>query len=68
MNKDPKQEVEEELRFHLEQRTRDYMARGMSPEAARQAAGDGSATPRGYARRAPPCCRRRARLTSGARS
>ena len=38
MNKDPKQEVDEELRFHLEQRTRDYIARGMSPEAAREAA------------------------------
>jgi predicted permease len=38
MNKDPKQEVDEELRFHLEQRTRDYLARGMSPEAAREAA------------------------------
>jgi predicted permease len=30
--------VDEELRFHLEQRTRDYIARGMSPEAARDAA------------------------------
>ena len=38
MNKDPKQEVDEELRFHLEQRTREYIARGMSPEAAREAA------------------------------
>ena len=38
MNRDPKQEVDEELRFHLEQRTRDYLARGMSPEAAREAA------------------------------
>ena len=38
MNKDPKQEVDDELRFHLEQRTRDYIARGMSPEAAREAA------------------------------
>ena len=38
MNEDPKQEVDEELRFHLEQRTRDYIARGMSPEAAREAA------------------------------
>jgi hypothetical protein len=45
MNKDPKQEVEEERRFHLEQRTRDYIARGMSPEAARAAQGSGSATP-----------------------
>ena len=38
MEKDPEQEVDEELRFHLEQRTRDYIARGMSPEAAREAA------------------------------
>ena len=38
MNKDPKHEVDEELGFHLEQRTRDYIARGMSPEAARDAA------------------------------
>ena len=38
MSQDPKQEVDEELRFHLEQRTRDYIARGMSPEAAREAA------------------------------
>src|SRR5688572_3210889 len=38
MTRDPKQEVDEELKFHLEQRTRDYIARGMSPEAARQAA------------------------------
>ena len=34
----PDQEVEEELTFHIEQRTRDYIARGMSPEAAREAA------------------------------
>jgi predicted permease len=38
MNKDPEQEIDDELRFHLEQRTRDYIARGMSPEAAREAA------------------------------
>jgi predicted permease len=38
MNKDPRHEVDEELRFHLEQRTRDYIARGMSPEAAGEAA------------------------------
>jgi hypothetical protein len=38
MNQDPKHDVDEELRFHLEQRTRDYMARGMSPDAARDAA------------------------------
>ena len=36
MNED--QEVDEELRFHLEQRTRDYIARGMSPQAAGEAA------------------------------
>src|SRR6188508_1608451 len=35
---DPAEEVDEELRFHLEQRTRDYVDRGMSPEAARNAA------------------------------
>jgi putative ABC transport system permease protein len=34
----PEQEVDEELGFHLEQRTQDYIARGMSPEAARNAA------------------------------
>ena len=38
MQKDPQQEVDDELQFHLEQRTRDYIARGMSPEAAREAA------------------------------
>jgi putative ABC transport system permease protein len=37
---DPQREVDEELRFHLEQRTRDFIARGMSPEAARQAAAE----------------------------
>ena len=35
---DPKEELDEELRFHLEQRTRDYVDRGMSPESAREAA------------------------------
>jgi predicted permease len=30
--------VEDELKFHLEQRVRDYVARGMDPEAARAAA------------------------------
>lgn len=35
---DPKEELDAELQFHLEQRTRDYMARGMTPEAARKAA------------------------------
>ena len=38
MTQDPRHEVDEELKFHLEQRTRDYIARGMSPEAARDAA------------------------------
>jgi predicted permease len=38
MDKDPEQEIDEELRFHLEQRTREYIARGMTPEAAREAA------------------------------
>lgn len=35
--RDPAQEVDEELGFHMEQRTRDYIDRGMSPEAAREA-------------------------------
>ena len=38
MKGNPQEELDEELRFHLEQRTRDYMDRGMSPEAARNAA------------------------------
>ena len=38
MKNDPRQEIDEELRFHIEQRTREYIARGMSPEAAREAA------------------------------
>ena len=38
MKKDPQQEVDEELQFHFEQRTREYIARGMSAEAAREAA------------------------------
>ena len=36
--KDPQQEFDEELQFHIDQRIRDYIARGMSPEAARRAA------------------------------
>ena len=36
----PQQELDEELRFHLEQRTRDYIDRGMSPESARKAAAE----------------------------
>ena len=38
MTTDPGHEVDDELRFHLEQRTRDYIERGMSPAAAREAA------------------------------
>ena len=34
----PEAEVDDELNFHVEQRIRDYIARGMSPEAARAAA------------------------------
>jgi len=34
----PEVEVDEELAFHLEQRVRDYVARGMDPAAARAAA------------------------------
>jgi predicted permease len=35
---DPDREVGDELDFHLEQRIRDYIARGMEPDAARNAA------------------------------
>jgi putative ABC transport system permease protein len=38
VRRNPEQELTEELEFHLEQRTREYIARGLSPEAARQAA------------------------------
>jgi predicted permease len=34
----PDQEVDEELKFHLEQRTREYVAKGMSQESARRTA------------------------------
>ncbi|HKG93376.1 MAG TPA: ABC transporter permease [Gemmatimonadaceae bacterium] len=34
----PQAEVDDELAFHIEQRVRDYVARGMDPEAARAAA------------------------------
>ena len=34
----PEREVDDELAFHLEQRTRDFVAQGMTPEAARAAA------------------------------
>jgi putative ABC transport system permease protein len=36
--KDPGQEFDEELQFHLDARTRDYVAKGMTPDAARAAA------------------------------
>ena len=36
--KKPRLEVDDELTFHLEQRARDYIARGMDPAAARAAA------------------------------
>jgi hypothetical protein len=35
---EPGPEVNEELRFHVEQRIADYMERGMTPEEARHAA------------------------------
>jgi putative ABC transport system permease protein len=38
VTKDPQQEFDDELQFHIEQRTRDYIAKGMTPEAARAAA------------------------------
>lgn len=34
---EPDREVDAELRYHLEERVRDYIARGMDPEAARNA-------------------------------
>lgn len=34
----PRQEIDEELAFHLEERVREYVARGLDPEAARAAA------------------------------
>lgn len=34
----PEREVEEELRFHVEERVREYVARGLDPETARQSA------------------------------
>ena len=34
----PEDELDEELAFHLEQRTRDYIDRGMTPDEARRAA------------------------------
>src|SRR5687768_11925079 len=35
---EPRAEVDDELTFHLEQRIRDYIARGMDPATAREAA------------------------------
>jgi putative ABC transport system permease protein len=35
---EPKREVEDELEFHIEERTREYMAAGMDAESARRAA------------------------------
>ena len=35
---DPRKEISDELAFHVEQRERDYIARGLTPEAARSAA------------------------------
>ena len=40
MTRDPKDELDDELQFHLEQRTRDYIGRGMSPADARRAAAE----------------------------
>jgi hypothetical protein len=34
----PDQEVDEELTFHLDARIRDYVSKGMSPDAARRTA------------------------------
>src|SRR5262245_37806058 len=36
--RDPRQEVERELAFHVEARVQEYIDRGMSPESARRAA------------------------------
>jgi predicted permease len=36
--KDPEQEVDEELQFHIDHRIRDYIAKGMAPDAARASA------------------------------
>jgi predicted permease len=36
--RNPAEEIDEELRFHLEERVRDYVARGMDAESARRAA------------------------------
>lgn len=34
---DPAAEVDDEIEFHLEERVRDYITRGMEPELARKA-------------------------------
>src|SRR5688572_30482303 len=36
--RDPRADAGDEVRFHIEMRTRDYLARGMTPEEARRAA------------------------------
>jgi len=36
--RDPGEEIDEEFSFHLDERVRDYIARGMEPESARKAA------------------------------
>src|SRR5262245_37307863 len=38
--RDPRQEVDSELAFHVEARVQEYIDRGLSPEAARRAATD----------------------------
>src|SRR5262245_21681981 len=38
--RDPRQEVDSELAFHVEARVQEYIDRGMSPESARRAATD----------------------------
>lgn len=38
LGRNPRTDVDDELAFHLEERVRDYMARGMDPETARAAA------------------------------
>jgi predicted permease len=40
VRRNPEEELQEELKFHLEQRTRDYENRGLNPEAARRAAAE----------------------------
>ncbi len=46
MKRDAQHEIDEELKFHLEQRIRDYITKGMSPEAARRAAAERAAEDR----------------------